>query len=275
MPEKPEVITVTKKLEKRLLGKTIISSKVYYDKIIDYPSVDEFCENIKNQTIRSFSTRGKWIVIELNDYYLLAHLRMEGKFFFRDINAPLEKHHHVVFNIDNKEELHFVDVRKFARLKLIPKDKINDMPPFTELGLEPWDKNLTVAYLKDKFKNKNLPIKTVLLDQSIVTGIGNIYDDEILFMSKINPLTKAKNLSDIDLENIIKNTVTVLDKAILEGGTTIRNYTSEEGVTGLFQNNLLVHTKVGEECPNCKTTIVKIKVGGRGTYYCPKCQTLK
>ena len=275
MPEKPEVITVTKKLEKRLLNRKIISAKVYYDNIIDYPSVEEFCSEIKNQTIRSFSTRGKWIVIELDDYYLLAHLRMEGKFFYRDINAPQEKHHHVVFNIDNQEELHFVDVRKFARLKLIPKDKINEMPPFTELGLEPWDKNLTVEYLKDKFKNKNIPIKTVLLDQSIITGIGNIYDDEILFMSKINPLTKAKNLSDTDLENIIKNTITVLDKAISEGGTTIRNYTSEEGVTGLFQNNLLVHTKVGEECPRCRSIIVKIKVGGRGTYYCPKCQIEK
>ena len=275
MPEKPEVITVTKKLEKRLLNRKIISAKVYYDNIIEYPSVEEFCMNIKNQTIKSFSTRGKWIVIELDDYYLLAHLRMEGKFFYRDINAPIEKHHHVVFNIDNKEELHFVDVRKFAKLKLIPKDKINDMPPFTELGLEPWDKNLTVAYLKDKLRNKNIPIKTVLLDQSIITGIGNIYDDEILFMSKINPLTKAKNLSDNDLSNIIKNTVIVLDKAIAEGGTTIRNYTSEEGVTGLFQNNLLVHTRVGEPCPNCKTMIVKIKVGGRGTYYCPKCQKEK
>lgn len=275
MPEKPEVITVTKKLEKRLLNRKIISSKVYYNNIIDYPSVSEFEKNIKNQTMRSFTTRGKWIVIELDDYYLLAHLRMEGKFFYRDIDTPIEKHHHVVFNINNEEELHFVDVRKFARLKLIPKDKINDMPPFTELGLEPWDKNLNVTYLKDKFKNKNLPIKTVLLDQSIITGIGNIYDDEILFMSKINPLTKAKNLSDGDLANIIKNTIIVLDKAIAEGGTTIRNYTSEEGVTGLFQNNLLVHTKAGEPCPNCKETIIKIKVGGRGTYYCPKCQTLK
>ena len=272
MPEKPEVITVCKKLEKKLLNRKITDCKVYYDKIIDYPNVKDFIKEIKNQTMNSFTTRGKWIVIELDDYYLLAHLRMEGKFFFREKNTPIEKHHHVSFTIDDNEELHFVDVRKFARLKLIPKDKIETMPPFTELGLEPWDSKLTVSYLKEKYKNKNLPIKTVLLDQSIITGIGNIYDDEILFMSKINPLTKAKNLSDKDLSNIIKNTVVVLDKAIKEGGTTIRNYTSEEGVTGMFQNSLLVHTKVGEPCPKCKSTIIKIKVGGRGTYYCPKCQ---
>ena len=275
MPEKPEVITVTKKLEKRLLNRTITGVKVYYDNIIDYPSVEEFCKNIKNQTMKSFTTRGKWIVIELNDYYLLAHLRMEGKFYFREVGVPIEKHHHVVFTIDNNEELHFADVRKFARLKLIPKDKLLDMSPYNELGLEPWDKNLIVEYLLNKFKNKNLPIKTVLLDQSIITGIGNIYDDEILFMSKINPLTKAKLLSENDLSNIIKNTVIVLDKAIKEGGTTIRNYTSEEGVSGNFQNNLLVHTRVNEPCPICKTKIIKIKVGGRGTYYCPKCQIEK
>lgn len=272
MPEKPEVITVTKKLEKRLLNRKITDAKVIYNNIIDYPSCDEFIKKIKNQKFNSFKTRGKWIVIELDKDYLLVHLRMEGKFFFREKGVPLEKHHHVVFTIDDNEELHFQDVRKFGRMKLIPKDKINDMPPFTELGLEPWDKELTVEYLLNKFKNKNIPIKTVLLDQKIITGIGNIYDDEILFLSKINPLKKASSLTKKDCENIIKNTIITLDKAIEKGGTTIRNYTSEEGVTGHFQNDLLVHTKVGEKCPVCKTIIEKTKINGRGTYYCPKCQ---
>jgi len=272
MPEKPEVITVTKKLEKRLLNRTITDCKVYYENIIDYPSSNEFIDKIKDQKMNSFTTRGKWIVIELDRDYLLVHLRMEGKFFFRERNVPIEKHHHVVFTIDDEEELHFQDVRKFGRMKLIPKEKINDMPPFTELGLEPWDKSLTSTYLKDKFKNKKIPIKTALLDQSIITGIGNIYDDEILFLSRINPLIPANKLNNDKLDLIIKNTVITLDKAIKEGGTTIRNYTSEEGVTGLFQNHLYVHTKVGEACPSCGATIVKIKVNGRGTYYCPECQ---
>lgn len=272
MPEKPEVITVCRKLEQRLLNKTITGVKVYYDKIIEYPSVEEFINKIKNQKINKFTTRGKWIVIELDNDYLLAHLRMEGKFFFREIGSPIEKHHHVVFTIDDNIELHFQDVRKFARLKLIPKDKLYDMKPFNELGLEPWDDNLTSDYLLEKFKNKKLPIKTVLLDQSIITGIGNIYDDEILFKSGINPLTSANSLKKNQLDSIIKNTVEVLDEAIEFGGTTIRNYTSEEGVTGHFQNNLLVHTKAGEACPKCGSIILKTRVGGRGTYYCPKCQ---
>lgn len=272
MPEKPEVITVARKLEKKLLNRTIRSVEVFHQNMIDYPSCDDFIKNIKNQTIHEITTRGKWIVMTLDDYYLLFHLRMEGKFFFRTKKDEKNKHEHVFFNLDNDEQLRFADVRKFGRVMLIEKDKIYSMKPYTELGLEPWDKNLTSDYLKEKYSKKTLPIKSVLLDQSIITGIGNIYADEILFLSRINPLTKAKDLNDKNRKDIIENTVKVLDQAIEEGGTTIRSYTSEEGVTGMFQNNLFVHQRQNEECRICKSKIIKIKVGGRGTYYCPKCQ---
>ena len=272
MPEKPEVITVARKLEKKLINRTITSVEVFHKNMIDYPSVDDFTKNIKNQTIHEITTRGKWIVMTLDDYYLLFHLRMEGKFFFRTKKDEKNKHEHVFFNLDNDEQLRFADVRKFGRVMLIEKDKIYSMKPYTELGLEPWNKDLTSNYLKEKYNKKTLPIKSVLLDQSIITGIGNIYADEILFLSKINPLTKAKDLTDKNRKDIITNTVKVLDKAIEEGGTTIRSYTSEEGVTGMFQNNLFVHQRQNEECRICKSKIIKIKVGGRGTYYCPKCQ---
>ena len=272
MPEKPEVITVAKKLEKKILGKKIIEVNILYPKMIDYPDIVTFKKCIKNQTINSITTRGKWIVVELDTDYLLFHLRMEGKFFFRNKNDEINKHEHIIFLLNDEIELRFADVRKFAKVMLIPKDKLLTMKPYTELGLEPWDKNLNVEYLKEKLKNKKLPIKTILLDQSIITGIGNIYADEILFLSKVNPLTKPNLLTDVDFDNIIKNTTKVLDKAIEEGGTTIRSYTSEEGVTGLFQNNLNVHQREGQECYICKTKILKIRVGGRGTYYCPKCQ---
>ena len=179
MPEKPEVITVARKLENKLKNKRITGVDIFYNNIIEYPSISEFKKNIINQQIHEISTRGKWIVITLDDYYLLIHLRMEGKFFFRTKNDEKNKHEHVFFNLDDDTQLRFADVRKFGKMMLIEKDKLYSMKPYTELGLEPWDKNLTVSYLKDKFKNKNLPIKTVLLDQSIITGIGNIYDDEI------------------------------------------------------------------------------------------------
>ena len=272
MPEKPEVITVARKLETKLIGRKILDVSVYHNNMIDYPTVDEFKKNIKNQEIHEITTRGKWIVMTLDGYYLLFHLRMEGKFFFRTKEDERNKHEHVIFKLDNEVELRFADVRKFGKVMLIEKDKINNMKPYTELGLEPWDKNLTSSYLKEKYSKKTLPIKSVLLDQSIITGIGNIYADEILFLSRINPLTKAKDLTDKNRKDIIKNTIEVLDKAIEEGGTTIRSYTSEEGVTGMFQNNLFVHQREKEPCRICNSTIIKIKVGGRGTYYCPKCQ---
>jgi len=117
-----------------------------------------------------------------------------------------------------------------------------------------------------------LPIKTVILDQSIIVGIGNIYADEILFLSNLNPLKKASELNDKELENIIKNTKITLEKAIKAGGTTIRTYESSEGVHGRFQQELLVHSKENEQCPNCNEIILKTRIGGRGTYYCPKCQ---
>ena len=272
MPEKPEVITVTKKLEKKLLGRVIKSVDVRYERMIDYPDVNTFKKNIINQKFNSFTTRGKWIVCELDKDYLLFHSRMEGKFFFRNKTDEYTKHEHVIFNLDNDEQLRFADVRKFGRVMLIPKDKLLTMKPYNELGLEVWDKDLTCSYLKEKFKNKRLPIKSLLLDQSIITGIGNIYADEILFLSKVNPLIEGSLLKDKDLNNIIKYSVEVLDKAILEGGTTIRSYTSEEGVTGNFQNNLYVHQREKEIC---NSTIVKTRVGGRGTYFCPKCQKEK
>lgn len=205
----------------------------------------------------------------LDNYYLLSHLRMEGKFFVKNKKEQRDKHEHVVFSFTDNIELRYHDTRKFGKMYLQKKEKIENNKPLSELGLEPWDRKLTTKYLKDKLSKK--PIKTELLNQSIIAGIGNIYADEILFLSKIHPEKESNKLTDKNLEDIIKYTKETLEKAIKLGGTTIKSYTSSEGVHGRFQNELLVHTK--EICPICKNQIMKIKVGGRGTYYCPKCQT--
>ena len=272
MPELPEVETVKETLKRKVLNKNIIGVVINYDGIVESPNVIEFTNNIKNQTIKDITRRGKWLVFELNDYYLLSHLRMEGKYFLKNRDEQYNKHEHVIFEFSDGTDLRYQDTRKFGKMLLVEKDKLNEARPIKELGLEPWDDNLNVTYLKDKYKNKKLPIKTVILDQSIITGIGNIYADEVLFLSNINPLTKVNILKDIELSNIISNTKVVLEKAIKEGGTTIRSYTSDEGITGRFQNSLYVHCRENEKCLICNSTILKIKVGGRGTYYCPKCQ---
>ena len=267
MPELPEVETVKEGLKKHLLGRKIIDAKVYYKGIIAYPSKDEFIKNISNRVIQDIKRRGKFILFDLNDYYLISHLRMEGKYFIKD-KLEIGKHDHVAFKLDNNKYLIYNDTRKFGKMYLIKMDDdINS--PLNKLGLEPWDSNLNIKYLKEKL-NKSIPIKTLLLDQSIIVGIGNIYADEILFLSGINPYKKGNKLNNIDLENIITNTKTILEKAIKKGGTTIKSYSSVNGVHGLFQQELLVHNQ--DICKKCNNKIIKEKIGGRGTYYCPKCQ---
>lgn len=275
MPELPEVETVKETLKRKVLNKKIIEVIVRYDGIIESPSVSRFKTNLSGQTIKDITRLGKWLIFEFNDYYLLSHLRMEGKYFLKTINEDYSKHEHVIFKFSDDTDLRYQDTRKFGKMLLVDKDKLYEARPIKELGLEPWDKKLTKEYLKDKYHNKKLSIKTVILDQSIITGVGNIYADEILFLSKINPLEKVNLLKDDDLDNIIINTKQVLEKAIKEGGTTIRSYTSDLGVTGRFQNELYVHCRENEKCLICGDTILKIKVGGRGTYYCPSCQKEK
>ena len=266
MPELPEVETVRKTLLKKLKDKKIIDVNLLY------PKMFEGNKNlIINKTIKDIKRRGKWLIFDLGDLYLLSHLRMEGKYFYRNFNDELNKHDLVIFNINNEFELRYNDTRRFGKMYLINKKDI-DISPISKLGLEPFDSNLNVAYLKEKYKTKNLPIKSTLLEQDIISGIGNIYANEILFLSKINPYKQAKYLNDKDLLNIINNTKTVLNSAIKKGGTTIRSYTSEEGVSGKFQNDLYVHSREFEKCKICKSTIKREKINGRSTFYCPNCQ---
>lgn len=268
MPELPEVETVKETLRKCIKGKVIKSVDIYYKNIIEYPSIDEFKKEIVNQRINDIERRGKWLLFKLDNYYLISHLRMEGRYYLKH-DEEVGKHEHIVFNFDDCN-LRYVDTRKFGRMYLLPiKDAFN-MKPLNELGLEPWDDKLDINYLKGKYKGKSLPIKTILLDQSIIVGIGNIYDDEVLFMSKINPYKKASEITDKELESIIKNTRIVLEKAIKLGGTTIKSYESSEGVHGRFQNELLIHGQ--EVCPICKKKVTKVRINGRGTYYCEDCQ---
>lgn len=273
MPELPEVETVKETLKRQVLNKKIIGVDLFYDALISYPDVHVFKDNIINQRINDIGRRGKWLIFYLDDFCLLSHLRMEGKYFIRKMGEVIPNHSHISFKLDDNSCLIYNDVRKFGRMILVEKSELLDTRVMSELGLEPWDTNLDSDYLYNKFFSRNLPIKTLLLDQGIIAGIGNIYADEILFMSHINPLEKSINLSSDDLNNIIINTRDVLNRAIKKGGTTIKSYTSSEGVHGRFQSELFVHGK--QVCKVCNDSVTKIRVGGRGTYYCSNCQKLK
>ena len=268
MPELPEVETVKNVLKKDLLNLKIKKVIVTYQDMIktDY---DEFVKNLVDEEILDIKRYGKWLVFETTNYDLVSHLRMEGKYYYSDKVEP-QKHEHVVFELSNGKVLRYKDVRKFGVMFLVKKDRLFIDTPLSKLGLEPFNKELTSDYLLEKFKNKKLPIKTVLLDQEIMSGLGNIYDDEVLFKSHISPFKKANALTKEECEAIIKNSKEILSEAIKMGGTTIRSYTSSLGVEGSYQDKLLVHTK--KECVVCKGKILVKKIAGRSTYYCPKCQ---
>jgi len=272
MPELPEVETVRKTLKNLILNYEIESIDVYYTKIIKEVSLTDFIKRLVGRTILDIKRYGKYLIFIFDDVALISHLRMEGKYFIKDQSEHVEKHEHIIFNFTNGLSLRYHDVRKFGTMNLRDLDKIYSTNPLKKLGLEPFDKLMTLSYLKGKLHKKEVAVKTCLLDQHIFAGLGNIYVDEVLFSCKLNPQLKASKLKDKDYKNIIKNSINVLTKAIELGGTTIRSYTSSLGVTGRFQNELNVHTKEGEPCPKCNTIIEKTRVNGRGTYYCPNCQ---
>lgn len=274
MPEIAEVETVRNTLKKRILNKRIKKVEVYYEPMIE-SDIDAFKKNLVGESFIDIKRRGKWLIFETEKYYLLSHLRMEGKYFIKDKQEIKDKHEHVIFTFIDDTTLRYDDTRKFGRMNLILKTEIDNTECIKKQGLEPGDKKLTADYLLKKFAKKQLPIKTVLLDQTIISGLGNIYANEVLFAAGINPLTKACNLTKEDCERIVKSAEEIIEAAIKMGGTTIRSYTSSLGVTGKFQQNLKVHKREKEKCLVCGTAIENIKVGGRSTYFCPNCQKEK
>ena len=274
MPEIAEVETVRNTLKKRILHKKIKKVEVYYEPMIE-SDIDAFKKNLVGESFIDIKRRGKWLIFETEKYYLLSHLRMEGKYFIKDKQEIKDKHEHVIFTFIDDTTLRYADTRKFGRMNLILKTEIDNTECIKKQGLEPGDKKLTADYLLKKFAKKQLPIKTVLLDQTIISGLGNIYANEVLFAAGINPLIKACNLTKEDCERIVKRAAEIIEAAIKMGGTTIRSYTSSLGVTGKFQQNLKVHKREKEKCLVCGTAIENIKVGGRSTYFCPNCQKEK
>ena len=269
MPEIAEVETVRRTLKKQILNKRIRYVKVLYKNIIEKDSLD--INKIIDDKFIDIKRKGKWLIFELENYNLLSHLRMEGKFFLKKEDEPVEKHEHVIIGFEDFE-LRYHDTRKFGRMVLLKKDETDSYKGLSKLGIEPLDKILTKEYIYSKINKSNLSIKTLLLDQTIISGLGNIYANEVLFDAKINPYRKGKSITIIECERIVNSSNKIIKEAIELGGTTIKSYTSSLGVTGRFQQKLMVHKKEGEECKICSSKIKKEFINGRSSYYCDNCQ---
>lgn len=263
--------TVRQTLRKRVLRKRIKNVNVLYERIIE-SDLEEFKKNLIGLEFTDILRRGKYLIFEIGDYYLCSHLRMEGKYFIKEHDEEINKHEHVIFEFEDGTDLRYHDTRKFGRMYLVLKDKLDTYEGVRKQGIEPIDKKLSKEYLYDKFRKSGLPMKTLLLDQTIISGLGNIYADEVLFASSILPTKIGKDITIEECERIVESCYNIITEAIKCGGTTIRSYTSSLGVTGRFQQNLKVHQQLNQPCSICGTIIKKIVVGGRGTYYCEKCQ---
>ena len=266
MPELPEVRTVAKVLKKNLLHQKVTNIKIIYPKIIEQTSLD--LSNLIGHELKDITTKGKYLIFDFDNLYLISHLRMEGKYFIKEKADPIEKHEHIIINFDNVS-LRYHDTRKFGRMCIVKTSEVDKNPALVKLAKEPFDMDADELY--SHIHNKKKHMKSLLLEQEVIAGLGNIYADEVLFASKINPLRLGESVTLEECKRIIKSARDILSLAIKEGGTTIRSYTSSLGVTGNYQNFLKVHKKEGELC-TCGCKIEKIKVGGRSTYFCPNCQ---
>ncbi len=274
MPEMPEVETVRQVLRTQILGLKITKVLPLYPNMIKNILPLDFVDQLTGKTIFEVYRKGKYLFFELDDCYLISHLRMEGKYFIKPSDEDFAKHEHMIISLSNGFDLRYHDVRKFGVMEIRNKTDIFTTNPLNKLGMEPLTEEFTYDGLKSVIRGKML-LKPFLLSQEYICGIGNIYADEICYLAELHPETRCSMLSDEDIFNIYNATNEVIGLAIKCGGTTIRSYTSSLGVTGRFQQNLNCHTLVGKPCNKCKTIIKKIKVGGRGTYVCENCQKLK
>lgn len=273
MPELPEVETIRRSLKKKICDCQINHVEVLLKKIIRRPDVESFISLLEGQKITGVGRRGKYLLIKIGNFQVLAvHLRMTGRLVFTTPDIPWDQHTHVVFQLDNGGELRFHDVRKFGTMDLLTPEEMKGFPPLCSLGPDALDPELTEDAFKKRLKGRRGQIKNLLLNQSFVAGIGNIYANEILWKAGIHPERLADSLSSREQKRFYHAMQAVLTLAIEHHGTTLRDYVDGEGNPGGFQNLLAVHGKEGEPCPCCGKPVVRAKLGGRSAYYCSACQ---
>jgi formamidopyrimidine-DNA glycosylase len=275
MPEMPEVETVVRTLNNLVINKQIISVELLVPKMLKNVSYEEFSSALINSEIDSIDRYAKYIFINLSSKYtLISHLRMEGKYNFSQESTKPEKHDAALFHFTDGTKLAYNDTRKFGTFDLVKTNQKHNYKSIAKLGPEANNYSGLVKIIP-LIRSKNRKIKEVLLDQTIMAGLGNIYVDEVLFKAKVHPEQVASTISVTKMKQIMKISCEIMEDAIKAGGTTVKSFTISGGATGLFQYNLNVYGRANEPCRICQTPISKIKVGGRGTHFCTKCQKVK
>ena len=267
MPELPEVETTKNGLAKLLTNKPITKVEIRNPNL-RWKVDDSILFNLNNQTLRSLSRRGKYIIFNLDKGYLMIHLGMSGKINVVDINEPIKKHDHFLLYFD-KKVMRFNDPRRFGSIFYLEN---LEHKLLNSLGVEPLEDSFHENYLYEKSRNKTQNVKAFIMDSKIVVGVGNIYACESLFETGINPKTKAYKISKQKYIYLTENIKKVLTKAIKAGGTTLQDFAKVDGKPGYFSQELSVYGRENENCFNCNGKIKRIIQNQRSTFYCPKCQ---
>lgn len=270
MPELPEVETVVQGVKDQLIGRTFTSATIYWANTSPKLPSEGFNDRLNGQVIRTVYRRAKYIVLTLSDDVMLIHLRMTGRLYVvKPTDDPDNAAHlRAEFGLDNGLVLRFYDMRKFGKIYLV-----TDIEQITGgLGPEPLTDAFTEGDFRERLHARSRAIKPLLLDQTFVAGIGNIYADESLWMSKIDPRRKANTLNDDEIVSLYENIRQVLRDAIEHEGSSFSWYLKPDGSQGEFQNHFRVYDREHEPCPRCGTMISKIKLAQRGTHFCANCQ---
>lgn len=291
MPELPEVETVIRDLKEKVLGRTFLDLWTDTEKIIKVPlDIREFKKEITGKKITEIRRRGKNILLELSgDQILLVHQKMTGHLLYgvwklkdgswisedKFLSEPVNGFIRVIFFLDNGKMLALSDMRKFAKVELWPKRDFEQKSGIAKLGPEPLSGEFILDGFAELVLTKTRSIKQVLMDQAVVAGIGNIYADEILWLAKIHPLRKSNSLTKQELTTIYESIIAVLTKAVRLRGTSIADFRDLAGKRGFYGQTRMAYQRNKEKCQRCATLIQKIRVGQRGTCFCPQCQKLK
>lgn len=271
MPELPEVETIKRTLEPKILGRRIENAEVFYRGIIKCPSIDEFVDRVRGCSIIKLKRRGKYLIIELdNGSSMIISFRMTGQLLYVDKNDiyPYDKHTHAVFKLANGAELRFREPRKFGRIALVKTSEVENAKEIAKLGCEPFSPEVNEDMLFQFLKSRRGKIKQLLMDQSFICGIGNIYSDEILFYAGIHPERISNSLTFEEVRALYEGMIKVLNEAIEQRGTSVKDYVDGNGEKGNYQHLLKVYGKKGAKCCRCGSEIISTKVGGRTAHFC-------
>ncbi len=269
MPEMPEVETIRRDLCAPLLGRTIERVTFLWPRTAANMPSEEMAARLQGRKVVALRRRGKYLIIDLDPAcHLIIHLRMTGRLHLYPGRTPAQKHTRVITELDNGAELHFWDQRKFGRFYCVEDE--NEV--VGKLGPEPLADDWTVEAFKEALNKRRAPIKSLLLNQQIVAGIGNIYADEALFFAGIHPLRPGNSLNDDEVWHLHQAIRYVLREALKAQGSTFSTYRRPGEETGAYQLQHQVFRRTGKPCPVCRTPIERIKVGGRSTHFCPRCQ---